>query len=368
MKKTDLCDYQLRVLHLHLTRNCNLSCKNCWISSAPNIETNYISPSAFQDLIEECGLLGLREIKLSGGEPFIYPFFEQISHYTLESGYKLRIETNGTVCSPRAISNLSKYADNIEFVISLDGSNSLVNSQSRNCECNYNKTIDTCKLIKEIGCKLAITTLITKDNYYDVDDIIALAVSLSADSHRLILNLNPAGNAASHLEGAISFDETMSLIDKISRYEHHDESRGKTGSLYTTLPPAFQKTQEKFFNMCYWGLNLCTVLSNLNVSLCGAGYNNADLIAGNLRESNISSIWTESELFQKIRKHPNGGLKGICGNCKLVQKCRGLCRAQSVSVYGDLFAPYPFCQLAYKNHNFPSHLLIDPSASSEYYR
>ena len=144
-------DYSLSTLHLHLTRNCNLSCHTCWISSGPHVEDTYIPPGIFQKIIDECGFLGLQEVKLSGGEPFTYPFLDQILFHCLQSGFRMRIETNGTLCNQHNLLQFTKFSDRLQFVISLDGSDSFVNSRLRGPQCDYNNVLNTCRLVKNLG-------------------------------------------------------------------------------------------------------------------------------------------------------------------------------------------------------------------------
>ena len=56
----------------------------------------------------------------------------------------------------------------------------------------------------------------------------------------------------------------------------------------------------------------------------------------------------------------------MCGNCKVRDACRGLCRAGAIGEYGDLRAPYPMCQALYDNGLFPKDMLVDSRADSSY--
>ena len=356
--------YSLENLHLHLTRNCNLSCANCWIASKPEIESFSLSLSKIISIINEAATLGLKSVKLTGGEPFIYKDFDKLLDFLTKKDIAINIETNATIPFENYLKVLLLLKDRLEFSISIDGYDQKSNSLQRGG--SFDIIEDNILLLINNNIKTRITTLITQNNKKDINSIIEVGKNLNVDSHRLILNLNPSGRATKHLCSSISFKETLDVIDEVKKHECYDESRKKTPNIYTTLPAAFQTTNSKYFNTCFWGINLCTVLSNLNVAICGSGYTKSSLIAGNLEEMSLTEIWNNSSVFKNIRNQRANNLKGVCANCIFVEDCRGLCRAQSVAVYDDVYAPYPFCQDAYNEGVFPEEYLIDSSLKSKY--
>jgi len=66
-------DYALTDLYLYLTDHCNLCCTHCWISPrfSQNLQ-NSISLCALKKTIIEAKSLGLKSVKLTGGEPLLY--------------------------------------------------------------------------------------------------------------------------------------------------------------------------------------------------------------------------------------------------------------------------------------------------------
>ena len=364
MMPENINSHSLEKLHFHLSRNCNLSCANCWIGSKPEIESFVLPLSKVISIINEAESLGLKSIKLTGGEPLIYNDFGKLLDFLSQKKIDINVETNATINFEKYLPIIASLRDRIEFVISIDGYNHKSNSMQR--AGSFEVIIENISFLRQYGIKTGITTLITSNNLKFINDIIKLGQKLNVNSHRLILNLNPTGRATKHLNSSISFKETLEVIDFVKKYSHYDESRKKTPHLYTTLPAAFQTTHLKYFNTCFWGLNLCTVLSNLNVAICGSGYTNQNLIAGNLEQMSLTDIWNTSPIFKNIRNQRDSCLKGVCSNCIFVKYCRGLCRAQAVAVYDDIYAPYPFCQDAYNTGTFPVEHLVDFNINSKF--
>lgn len=111
-----------RVVHLHPTRFCNLSCKHCYSSSNPNIR-EMLDPKPIVHML--CVLYdeGYNILSVSGGEPLLYPHINKIATEAMAIGYKVNLITNG---SPIGHKNLELLSDVINFIaISLDGSPAL---------------------------------------------------------------------------------------------------------------------------------------------------------------------------------------------------------------------------------------------------
>ena len=91
---------ELKMLHLQLTRKCNLHCRFCGQDHAPVKEL---------DLPDWLGILEqLREyapgttLFLWGGEPLLSPFFREVTEAAVRMGFPLEIVTNGTMIDRHA--------------------------------------------------------------------------------------------------------------------------------------------------------------------------------------------------------------------------------------------------------------------------
>jgi radical SAM protein with 4Fe4S-binding SPASM domain len=70
----------------------------------------------------------------------------------------------------------------------------------------------------------------------------------------------------------------------------------------------------------------------------GCGY--LDVEAGNVREQSFAKIWSDSEVFKRLRDLSQ--LKGKCGACEYKRACGG-CRARAYESTGDYLAQEPYC-------------------------
>ena len=108
---------ELKMLHLQLSRKCNLHCRFCG--------QHHTDPEGAMSLPDWINVLKqLREyareatVVIWGGEPLAYPHFREIAQFSAKQGFPMEIITNGTM--------ISDYADLLRTLfktvyISVDG-------------------------------------------------------------------------------------------------------------------------------------------------------------------------------------------------------------------------------------------------------
>ncbi|WP_235603118.1 SPASM domain-containing protein [Piscirickettsia litoralis] len=88
---------------------------------------------------------------------------------------------------------------------------------------------------------------------------------------------------------------------------------------------------------CLAGQKICVIDVKGNVLPCSY----FPLSAGNLNQESLSSIWSESTLFQQLRDFKS--YQDRCGQCEFIKVCGG-CRARAYTMTGNHLAQEPFCQ------------------------
>ena len=95
----------LSEIYFYLTEGCNLRCRHCWIMAEQ--EPGEASKSKavlelplFQRIMEQARPLGLKTVKLTGGEPCLHPQISQILGMVRDSRLKLVFETNACLLTP----------------------------------------------------------------------------------------------------------------------------------------------------------------------------------------------------------------------------------------------------------------------------
>jgi Fe-coproporphyrin III synthase len=108
-----------RVIQIHPTLKCNLTCLHCYSGSAPHLKEE-LELSALQRFLVEAADAGYNAISLSGGEPLLYSGILPLLEQAKDLGFYVSLTSNGTLFKAG-----SKYNEALRYLdllaISLDG-------------------------------------------------------------------------------------------------------------------------------------------------------------------------------------------------------------------------------------------------------
>jgi uncharacterized Fe-S cluster-containing radical SAM superfamily protein len=104
---------------------CNLACTHCFVTCGPHEERHAMMPRAeVRARVGEALAMGVKEIYLTGGEPFLNPEIERIIEDTLAHA-PVTVLTNGTLFTERRVAGLASLSHGARFAlelrVSLDG-------------------------------------------------------------------------------------------------------------------------------------------------------------------------------------------------------------------------------------------------------
>src|SRR5438128_779908 len=83
-----------KVIQIHPSLHCNLTCNHCYSNSAPSLKGG-LDIYRLQKVTEELAAFGYNAISLSGGEPFLYQPLEELLTHSHSLGFFNSITTNG---------------------------------------------------------------------------------------------------------------------------------------------------------------------------------------------------------------------------------------------------------------------------------
>ena len=164
-------------VHFEITDRCNLRCKFCDIWKRKNEEVNLEQAKKIIDNISEAKI---SIITLTGGEPLLRNDLEDIASYAKSKGMIAQLNTNGTLLTKE---RAKKIAESFDWVgISLDGLEE-THDGIRGIKGTFNKAVKGVKNLIEVkgNCKVAIASVLTKDNYNEIIPLFRLAKKLGVD-------------------------------------------------------------------------------------------------------------------------------------------------------------------------------------------
>lgn len=362
-KKTQ--DYPLRSIYFYPTESCNLRCIHCWVRPAYTADNSVyqrqnqknVSVEVMARVVQDSLALGLNHIKVTGGEPFLNPnLFEYLEVFS-RNKLSLAIETNATLLTEDIVRRLKRC--HLKYIsVSLDGSTAVVHERVRAVRGCFEKAVTGIQYLIEYGIYPQVIFCLQKINVHDLENTIELADRLGVRS----FEINPLSfmhkTSKPKVSESLAIEEVLELERKV---ESEYVSRFPHMHIDLYLPPALKGMEElSKHRLCTCKiLNICGILSNGDVSICGIGRRNEALVMGNVRYKSIAHIWRQGVLFKEIREKIPFEMEGICGKCLFKLHCLGFCRADVLAANRPLTDPYGLCEEVFEKGLFPKSRILN---------
>lgn len=156
----------MNTMYLAITDRCNHRCVIC-----PHGGTHtdgYIAPPQLWETVEKAKAAGIRQVTVSGGEPFLYPaIFELLAHLA-DEGMAATILTNGTVLCEEAV--FQKLLDNapcaaVSFVVSIHSHHKEENDRLAGRDGSFVQSVAAVQRLAAAGYTVQVKHCVHKGNY-----------------------------------------------------------------------------------------------------------------------------------------------------------------------------------------------------------
>jgi SynChlorMet cassette radical SAM/SPASM protein ScmF len=207
-------NYLLRQIYFYLTKACNLRCRHCWIDASYQIhEKNNkgLRLELFCSIIQQAKPLGLKAIKLTGGEPLLHPHFNKILDVVRKEKIGLAVETNGTLCT-HDIADRMAACDNAIASVSIDGANAETHEWVRGVKGCFDAALEGINNLVQVGIKTQVIMTLLKRNRSQMEEVARLVETLGADSVKFnIVHPISKGEAFCNTVENLSLEELIEI-------------------------------------------------------------------------------------------------------------------------------------------------------------
>lgn len=287
-----------------------MRCKHCGSSCAEALP-DQLNTSEALEVCDQLKDLGLKVITLSGGEPTTRSDWHIIAKRLVDNGIITSIITNGWLIDENFIHNA--IASGIRNVcLSIDGLEKTHDFIRR--AGSFNKSIKALKELRENNISTSVITSINKENLCELEELYQLLSDLGVNSWQLQIAL-PMGNFAKRPEWLIEPQDILSVIDFA-----YNKIGGKLLIVLADCIGYYSnkdiKVNENFLN---------------------------ELVAGNIREKSLKSIWESPDSFKWNRSFDSNKLKGFCRECRYTERCLGGCSNSRYCINGSFESENRYC-------------------------
>lgn len=319
---------------LTVNRACNLACKWCYAQKTyKNHDMNLDTAKALVDISIENGI---RNFKLIGGEPTLYPYFLEILEYLMQSNVNITIVTNGIrLASNKFCQKLNKYNySKLHLGISLKGSSD--EDYLRDCGRNgFSKLLAGIKNCERYNLSYSLSYVLTHENINTLENF-ASNVKLSGITKPIFMAYcNAVISEDENYDGNLQLKmdyEFSKKYESVSRILEDNFRIHQTFPLCMCEPTTYDKMLKKgqVNTTCHvhkrnglifdtdGSILLCNHLAGYGIGKYGVDFYDAN---------SFKNYWDSSyvvELYKKFTTVPSEE----CQKCELISKCGGGCFIQ----------------------------------------
>lgn len=211
----------LNRLWIYTNYDCNLSCSYCVAESFVGAERNGLALQEVRHLIDEAVTVGMTELFLTGGEPFILHDIFSMLHYGLERMH-VTVLSNGILLKGKRLGMLEALVnrESLTVQISLDGSNAATHDFYRGAG-SWQKAIDAIVRLKSAGFHVRLGTTETPENRQDLPAMCQLHRQLGIpDEDHIIRPLVRRGFSTKGMAISLPALEPEVTVDRQGVYWH----------------------------------------------------------------------------------------------------------------------------------------------------
>jgi radical SAM protein with 4Fe4S-binding SPASM domain len=357
-------------LQIHITDRCNLSCQHCYNANHKAVDMDFeLFKEAIDDFISLARIFRMNAlILITGGEPTIHKNFFQMLDYLdqkMDEGFPIdvRILTNAISIDRIMAENISKSRSVSEIQVSIDGPKE-IHDIIRGSG-NYEKTIRTIELLKELEINVAMSCVISKINYKYAKEIVHVAVQNNIRRLNISRFVPIMGEGEQNqIDKVLSIEQLKDTWDILYREASilvENIVKGKSETYLNMQRCDMWHLADEEHAMAQWmipdspryllqglrcmvGVNILALLPNGDIYPC----RRLPIKLGNLREDKLKSLWMNNPFLKEYRNRESNML-GKCNDCiffkdkKYKMLCNGGGTCMSFALGKTIYDPDPQC-------------------------
>ncbi len=305
----------------HITNDCDLACSHCYDRTKRSPLTMAQGLKVLDDLVDFCNQKKVRgHVCFSGGNPFLFPYFEALYREAVLRGFSTSIL--GNPVTQEKLQNIINIQKPNYYQVSLEGletHNDLIRGKGY-----FQKVLHFLTLLRTLNVESAVMLTLTKDN---LGQVLELADFLKDTADYFTYNrLSAVGEGAAL--AAVSPEEYRHFVYQYIAAAKNNRIIGFKDNLINI---ALEEQGAALFDGCTGfgcgaAFNFIAILPDGQVDAC----RKFPSPLGNINEQSLQEIY-DSPTAAKYRAG-----SAMCNSCQLKSNCGG-CLSSVFSQQGNIF-------------------------------
>jgi pyrroloquinoline quinone biosynthesis protein E len=321
-----------------LTHRCPLRCPYCSNPLELARASAELDTAGWSRVFTEAAALGVLQVHFSGGEPLVRRDLVELVAAATKAGLYVNLITSGIRLESDRLARLVEAG--LEHVqLSLQDSDLASGDRIAGLAGSQLAKHQVARLVREAGLPLTVNVVVHRQNLEHLEEIIDLAVALSADRLE-VAHVQYYGwalaNRAALLPSREQLDRATATVE-VARVRF-------VGRLIIDYVPPDYYAQRPKACMGGWGRRFLNVTPSGKVLPCHAAETLPGLRFPTVGEASLADIWYHSAAFARFRG--TAWMTKPCRSCERREIDWGGCRCQSFLLTGDPARADPACALS----------------------
>jgi SynChlorMet cassette radical SAM/SPASM protein ScmE len=341
-----------RKLDIDITARCNLRCRYCYFFSNPAVDYRDLPAEEWLKFFDELGALGVMNVTLAGGEPFIREDLTTLLEGLVRNRMRFALLSNGALIDDQ-IADFICRTGRCEYVqISVDGSCAAVHDTCRGHGA-FNGAVRGIRTLSRHRVNVAVRVTVHR---YNIDDLENIA-------HFLLEELGLSGfstNSAGYLGTCrLNADDVMltiaerqlamaTLLRLAEKYPNRiSASAGPLaeGLAWRRMEDARVQGKPAFPNRgrltaCGCPSSKISVRADGTIVPCCML---AHIELGRINHDSLAEVWQNGPALTQLRNRRTIPLTDFkfCTGCSYIPYCTGSCPGLAYTITGQVDHPSP---------------------------
>lgn len=321
-----------------LTLRCDQPCGHCG-SRAGGPRASELGTAEALAVVDDLKRMGAREVVLIGGEAYLHEGFLEIVAAFKRAGVRASMTTGGrgvTADLARRTRDAGIYLVSVS-VDGLERSHDLI----RRAPGSFASANATLGYFREAGVRIAANTNINRANRGDLEALYEhlRAQGIKAWQVQITAAIGRAADRPSMLLQPYDLLDVVPRVAALKKRAFRDgitlmpgNNLGYFGPEEALMRSLYEGGRDHFLG-CQAGKLVLGIESDGGVKGCPSLQSYA-YIGGNLRETPLETIWSESPRLAFARDRTIDDLWGYCRSCPFAEECMGGCSFTAHSLFG----------------------------------
>jgi radical SAM protein with 4Fe4S-binding SPASM domain len=321
---------------LVVSYECNFNCRYCFLPGATHVKKGSLTSCSFKTckkVIAEACSWGVPYIGIFGGEPLMYPKWDELAAQVLDGGSIPLITTNGSLIGENEAKRIAKIGIP-RIVVSLEAIGAEMFSRITRAPIDgYSRVLNAIRLLRRNGVRVAVKGVCMPENIRIIEELAVLLAEYGVEEMHFVRmeRGHPAGNS---WNCPVVSHEDLEYVREITRRlseKYGIAIKGPRGPANDAFPCGSMHVA--------MGVRPPGV-----VGICAKFAGNPDFDLGDVREQSLKEIWygERMENFRRRCTDPTVVDKE-CATCSKLQNCRTGCFFDSYMATGNPLAPPSYC-------------------------